>query len=124
MSLITTLRVIHPVGGIRLEEVKVEMRDRGSPEIRVVDFGDYYMAIEGSHRLMAAAELQYAVKLKVLSQSDLVDADSLDLEWLKPGRTYAAGVIAQGLYCRHHPIMTVNSDGTLSLVTKANLEES
>jgi uncharacterized ParB-like nuclease family protein len=51
------LRLPHPTWDPKVEAVKDEMRVLGPPIIRVVDCGDYYMAIEGCHRLMAAAQL-------------------------------------------------------------------
>jgi hypothetical protein len=122
-STISILRAIHPVGDTKLEEVKAEMRRCGPPEIRAVEFNNCYMAIEGSHRLQAAAELGYPVKLEVLSRNHLVEASTLDLDWLEPGKSYAAGYIAGQLYSPHNPIMTINPDGTLTPVIKPNLEE-
>jgi hypothetical protein len=55
----------------------------GAPTIRVVDCGDYHMAIEGCHRLMAAAKLGLAPTLIVLPQDQLVDADSLDTDFFE-----------------------------------------
>lgn len=48
-------------------EIVAKMRHRGSPALRVVDMGDSYQAIEGSHRLAAAAELALPVRLIIVN---------------------------------------------------------
>ena len=63
-----------------LEEVKAEMQVLGSPTIRVYDAQDYYYALEGSHRLTAAAELGLAVKFDVIDGDDEIDLRTLDLD--------------------------------------------
>jgi hypothetical protein len=124
MPEITILRTIHPAfDDQKLEGIKAAMLAGTSYEISVVEFGDHYMALEGSHRLWAAAELRQPVTLNVLSQSDLVDADALGLEGFEPGKTYPAGTVAQGLHNHHNRIMTINSDRTLSIVPEASAEE-
>jgi hypothetical protein len=52
------------------------------------------MALEGTHRLEAAARPGIAPKLLILQQEDLVAADSLDCSPLQPGETYTAGDFA------------------------------
>ena len=91
---ITTLYLVHPAEDRKVEEVKAEMRELGPPAICVVDCGDYYMAIEGCHRVMAAAELGIAPFLIVLAQDDLVEVDSLETDFFPPGETYTARKIA------------------------------
>ncbi len=50
------LLAVHPAcDDEKLEDMKA-LKLKGLPPIRVVDCGDHYMAIEGSHRLAAAAE--------------------------------------------------------------------
>ncbi len=49
-----------------LEEVKEEMKELGSPTIRMVDRDKHLVAIEGSHRVTAAQELGYTVKVKLV----------------------------------------------------------
>ncbi len=100
------------------------MRVRGRPNIRVVDCDDYYMAIEGRHRLLAAAELRIAPCLIVLAQDDLVEVDSLETEtdYFPPGQTYTARKIAKDYWSRHNPVLTINPDGTLSAPFKPSDE--
>ena len=68
---IATLYLPHPAVDEKVEAVKAEMRKLGAPKIRVVDCKDYYMAIEGCHRLMAAADLGIAPCLTVLDREDI-----------------------------------------------------
>lgn len=63
---------IHAPDPDRLPTIVEEMRVLGRPQIRVVDCGDYYMAIEGSHRLAACAQLGIAPELVVLDQDDTI----------------------------------------------------
>lgn len=72
----TTLYTIHGHNEARVLQVMEEMRTMGAPTIRVVDCGDHYMAIEGTHRLEAAARLEVAPNLVVLEQDELVAAAS------------------------------------------------
>lgn len=89
-----TVYTIHATTAEHLERVTEQMREMGAPEIRVVDCGDYWMALEGTHRLHAAAALGITPEFVVLDQDDLVDADSLDWQDLQPGEQYTAGELA------------------------------
>jgi hypothetical protein len=80
------------------------------------------MAIEGCHRLTAAAELGIAPRLTVLQPEELVDVDTLDSDF-ELGATYTAGEIARGYRSHHNRIMTINPDGTLTIVSSAVEEE-
>jgi len=63
---------IHAAESAKLAAVKAQMAELGSPTIRVVPYGDnQYLALEGSHRLAAAAELGLPVELDVVD----IDAD-------------------------------------------------
>jgi hypothetical protein len=74
------LRAIHPAwDDEKLQYVKALMRERGAPRTRIVDCGDHYFAIEGSHRLAAAADLGVAPCLTVLGKNDHVELDSTDI---------------------------------------------
>lgn len=107
--------LIHEIDAAKLESVKVEMTRLGRPTIRVVDCGDHLMAIEGTHRLAAAADLGIVPDLTILEQDDLIDADSLDVDhYFQRGETYTAGEIAGELYNVHSVPLTINDDGTLS----------
>jgi len=70
----------------KLAKVTAEMEKLGRPKIRVVfshnDYGPIYRAIEGSHRLAAAAELELTPELIVLNEEDEItehDFDHADL---------------------------------------------
>lgn len=108
-----TLYTIHAVDAARLAGVVAEMRTLGAPTIRVVDCGDYYMALEGVHRLAACAQLCIAPILEVLEQDDLVAADSLDWPDLRKGEQYTAGELAGEAYSPRSGIYTINPDDTI-----------
>jgi len=117
------LRLVHPTSPEHVEDVKVEMLRRGPPTIRVVDCGDCYMAIEGCHRLIAAAELGIVPVLHMLHEEDLVDVDSLETDLFPPSQTYTAGKIAAIYRGNHNPVLTINPDGTLTVLVTSRPEE-
>jgi hypothetical protein len=100
----TSIYAIHAPFADRLEAVKAEMETLGAPKIRVVDCGDYYMALEGSHRLAAAAALGLTPELIVFEQGDTLDISQFD--WFDAGNwagtEYAAGEVAGELYSPWH----------------------
>jgi len=88
----------------------------GAPVIRVVDCGDHYIAIEGSHRLAACARLGIAPELDVLAQDAMVAADSLDwADMLQPAEQYTAGELAAEAYSGENGVYFVREDGTLEV---------
>ena len=95
-----TVYAIHAPGGYHLAEVIAEMRTLGAPSIRVVDCGDYLMALEGSHRLAAAHALGLEPVFEVLEQDDELDISGFD--WFEPqnwgGTVYPAGEVAGELF--------------------------
>ncbi len=105
----------------RLAEVVGKMKTLGSPTIRVVDCGDYYQAIEGCHRIEAARILGIPVNLDILAQDDLVEADSLDIDYFLAGETYSAGEIAGECYHPGAGCYDVDEDGMAELVFEARL---
>lgn len=64
-----TLFTIHAVDADKLAGVIAKMHTLGAPRIRVVDCSDYYMALEGVHRLAACAVLGIAPELNVLAKA-------------------------------------------------------
>lgn len=68
-------------------EVKAYMQQHGKPTIRVVDCGDYYGAIEGSHRLAAAHDLGCGVDVVIVSESQSVESDLQDVASNDDGTT-------------------------------------
>src|ERR671913_91870 len=101
------LYLIDGVDPEKLEAAKAEIRVLGAPTIRVVDCGDHYMAIEGVHRLAAAAELGVAPNLTILKQDDMVEADGLDREHFQTGEICTAGEIAGQLHAMRHVVLTI-----------------
>ena len=69
---------IHRPEPEKLEAVVAEMRTRGAPALRVVDCGDHYEALEGSHRLAAAAQLGLEPILEVHDQDEVIDISGFD----------------------------------------------
>ncbi len=112
----STIYTIHGHNDAKVQAVMVEMAKLGAPIIRVVDLGDSYMAIEGTHRLEAACRLGIAPELIVLEQSDMVEADSLDIDGLQAGESYTAGEIAGELESQGSGCYRIEYDGTLTLV--------
>jgi hypothetical protein len=69
---------IHAPEPERLEKVSHEMRMLGAPTIRVVDCGDHYQALEGSHRLAAAHALGITPQLVIYAQHELISISDYD----------------------------------------------
>lgn len=109
----TTLYTIHAVDQDKLAGVIEEMKVKGSPSIRVVDCGDYLMAIEGVHRIAAAAQLGVSLDLEYLDQDDLIEADSLDWQDLQRGESYTAGELAGEAYSPSCGIYRLHDDDTV-----------
>lgn len=97
---IQTVYAIHAPEAAKLATVIGEMRSLGAPTIRVVECGDHYMALEGSHRLAACAQLGLTPDLVVYGQDDEIDITGED--WYEPanwgGESYTAGAVAGELY--------------------------
>jgi hypothetical protein len=63
-----------------LDSVQKEMILMGSPKIRVLDSGDFYIALEGVHRLNSAKNLGITPILEILKGDDIIsDHDFEDL---------------------------------------------
>lgn len=102
----TTVYAIHAPDADKLEAVKAEMETLGAPTIRVVNCGDYLMALEGSHRLAAAYKLGIEPEFVVLEQDDALNI--ADFDWFDSanwgGEVYSAGEVAGELYSTQaHP---------------------
>jgi hypothetical protein len=63
-----------------LAEVKAEMLTLGTPTIRVIDGGDMYYAVEGCHRLRAAAELGIEPDFVVVGEA----SEPVEIEGFEP----------------------------------------
>lgn len=96
----TTVYTIHAPEAAKLEAVKAEMQALGAPVIRVVDCGDYLMALEGCHRIAAAHALGITPEFAVLEQDDQIDVTEYD--WYDDAywseSIYPAGAVAGELY--------------------------
>ena len=95
-----TVYAIHAPQADRLEEVKAEMARLGAPKIEVVDCGDHYRALEGSHRLAAAHAANIEPNLIIWDQDDLIDVTKYDwydeANWSET--EYMAGEVAGELF--------------------------
>ena len=91
---------IHAPSADHLAEVISEMEALGAPTIRVVDCGDHYMALEGSHRLAAAHALGLEPTLVIYEQDDMLDITQFD--WFEANNwsetDYSAGEVAGELF--------------------------
>lgn len=75
-----TIYAIHRPDAAHLARVMQEMASLGAPRIKVVECGDHYAALEGSHRLAAAHEMGLTPLLDVLEQDDPIDPADFDWE--------------------------------------------
>lgn len=112
-KLITTLYTINPVNEAHLVEVLAYMKQHGSPTIRVVDCGDYYQALEGSHRTAGASILGLPINFDILEQDDNINSSTLDLDGLAYDEEYTAGEIAAEIYHSGMGVYTINNDNTV-----------
>jgi ABC-type glycerol-3-phosphate transport system substrate-binding protein len=96
----TTIYAIHAPVDAHLASVIEEMRVLGAPMIRAIDCGDYLMAIEGSHRLAAAAALELTPVFEIIAQDEEIDISGYD--WFEAqnwdGHIYQAGEVAGELF--------------------------
>ena len=96
----TTIYAIHDIEQDKLDRVIAEMRTMGAPTIKVVDCGDHYMALEGSHRLAAAHALDLTPELEILEQDDEIEITGFDwyeaCNWAET--VYPAGEVAGELF--------------------------
>lgn len=82
---------------IHLAEVIEEMKALGAPVIRVYDNGDEIVALEGSHRLAAAAALDPTPVIVRVNEADEMETD-LDIYDDETGRPYG---------CRPVPVSVI-----------------
>lgn len=91
---------IHAPEADHLAEVMAEMVTRGRPTIRCVDCGDYYQALEGSHRIAAAQALGLMPELVIYDQDDEIDVSEFD--WFDAANwastVYPAGEVAAEVF--------------------------
>jgi len=96
----TTIYTIHAADNDKLTQIIAEMQMLGTPTIKVVDCGDHYMALEGSHRIAAAHRLGLTPTLIVHEQDEMLEISGYD--WYEPQNwadtTYPAGEVAGELY--------------------------
>lgn len=59
------------------ELVKAEMQVLGAPTVKVIDCGEHYVALEGAHRLRAAAELDLIPVLDMVEYDPDAETDDV-----------------------------------------------
>lgn len=92
-----TVYTIHAANAAHLEAVTADMQRLGAPTVRVVDCGDHYQALEGTHRLHAAQALGLAPILEVYAQDAALDLPAFD--WFDGDEAVAlAGEVAGELF--------------------------
>ena len=111
-----TLYTIHGHREDRVAKVMEEMLKLGAPAIRVVDCGDHYQAIEGTHRIEAARRLNLPVRMIVIDEDEMIEADSLDTGYFADGEKYPAHEIASELYSPACGCYEIDEDGYVELV--------
>lgn len=75
--------LVHEPFPAHLATVRAAMEAMGSPTVRVIDIGGTLYAVEGTHRLAAAAEMGVPVHIDVVDDGtgdDDVEIDGLDLD--------------------------------------------
>jgi hypothetical protein len=73
---------LHAIKQDKLETVKTEMLRLGAPTIRCVEDGNGLWAVEGTHRLAAAAALGLTPVVEILDGDDETEIQHLDLDGL------------------------------------------
>ena len=111
-----TVYTIHGYRDERVEEVMAEMERLGAPEIRMVDCGDHYQAIEGTHRIEAARRLSLPVKAIIIDEDEMIESASLDTGYFADGEKYPAHEIAGELYSPACGCYQIDEDGYVELV--------
>ena len=96
----TMIYAIHSTNADHLATVTAKMETLGAPTIRVVDCGDHYIALEGSHRIAAAHALGMEPILEIYDQDDVIEIGEYDwfeaCDWC--GTSHAAGEVAGALF--------------------------
>ena len=112
---------IHPPRGRHLDEVKKTMLEMGPPTIRVVDCTEYWMAIEGVHRLQAACDLGIAPVFVVHGQEEEIVVSEMDIVEMFPDGTHIlpAGEVAAECYHSGSGGYSLNQAGLLRLVIQS-----
>ena len=104
------LVAVHPAYDDEKLEAMKALKPEGLLPVRVVDCRDYYMAIEGSHRLAAAVDLRIAPNLIVLAEDEFVDFGTTDIgELFDPGMNIVTAREIVGKCQSHHNSVFIKS---------------
>jgi hypothetical protein len=79
MSNTITIVAPHETFPAKLAAVKAEMEKLGPPTIRAFFNGEIWLAVEGSHRIAAAAELGIPVEIDPMKWDDEITHDMEDV---------------------------------------------
>ncbi len=74
------VRIPHEIDPEKLSDVISKMKKFGRPKIDVVDTGEEYLALEGSHRLTAAHKLGMKPIYNVVDQESIIDPKAYDVD--------------------------------------------
>lgn len=89
----TTIIAINEVDTDHLAEVVAEMREMGAPTIRGFWTGEVWRALEGSHRIAAAAELGLTPNMVHVEETEEIETDIDHDDWLIRGTVTAAEIL-------------------------------
>jgi hypothetical protein len=84
----------------KLGTVKAEMRALGAPVIKAVNCGEFFVALEGSHRIRAAKELGFELFIEEVEYSETATTDEI-----VPGSYDDCWTIADVVDSAHNSIM-------------------
>ena len=96
------VRLPNEIDAKKLNEVMEEMKVLGRPRIDVVDTGEEYLALEGSHRLTAAHKLGIKPIYNIVDQNAIInpnkyDVDTYNFKWDEDS-PHSAGEMAFEMY--------------------------
>ena len=90
-----TIYMMHKYDDSHLMRVIEEMEQMGAPEIRIVDCGDHWFALEGVHRIEAAKRLGIEPVWIEIQQDDLVPSNTLDWDDLQKNHDYKGSELVE-----------------------------
>lgn len=90
---------LHQPRAAHLAAVTHLMRGLGAPLIRVVDCTDFWVAIEGTHRLRAACDLGVVPQFLVHEPNELITVANMDIADMFPDGTVQLPAHEVAQYC-------------------------
>jgi len=102
---ISPMRIVLPHSNFdadKLAAVTAEMQALGAPTIKAVNCGEYFVALEGSHRIRAALALGLTPEIEEVEYSEMMTTDEI-----VPGSYQDTWTIAQIVDDAHSSEMLV-----------------